>query len=89
VKNFIFTDIERDGTLQGVNIHRIQNYLQATEVQVFIAGGITTLEDIFQLKKLNRLIKGIILGKALYSGTLKFEEAQKILQEEEKCLPKE
>ena len=89
VKNFIFTDTERDGTLQGVNIHRIQNYLQATEVQVFIAGGITTLEDIFQLKKLNRLIKGIILGKALYSGTLKFEEAQKILQEEEKCLPKE
>jgi len=89
VMNFIFTDIERDGTLQGVNFNRIQKYLQETEVPIFIAGGVSTLEDVFQLKKLNVWIKGIILGKALYSGALQFEEVQKILQEEEKCSLKE
>ena len=88
VTNFIFTDIERDGALQGVNVDRIQNFLQNTEVPTFIAGGVTTLEDVLQLKKLNPWIKGIILGKALYSGALKFKEVQKILQEEEKCLLK-
>ncbi|NLJ48483.1 MAG: 1-(5-phosphoribosyl)-5-[(5-phosphoribosylamino)methylideneamino]imidazole-4-carboxamide isomerase [Candidatus Atribacteria bacterium] len=89
VMNFIFTDIERDGTLQGVNINHIQKYLQETKVPTFIAGGVTTLDDILQLKKLNAWIKGIILGKALYSGALQFEEVQKILQEEEKCSLKE
>lgn len=82
VEHFIFTDIERDGTLQGVNTHYIQNYLQETGVEIFIAGGITTLKDIYQLKKINTGIKGIILGKALYSGALKFENVKKILQEE-------
>ena len=89
VTNFIFTDIERDGALQGVNVDRIQNFLQNTEVPTFIAGGVTTLEDVLQLKKLNPWIKGIILGKALYSGALNFKEVQKILQEEEKCSLKE
>jgi phosphoribosylformimino-5-aminoimidazole carboxamide ribotide isomerase len=89
VISFIYTDIEQDGTLQGVNLNRIQKYLQETEVPTFIAGGVATFEDVLQLKKLKPWIKGIILGKALYSGALQFEEVQKILQEEEKCSLKE
>jgi phosphoribosylformimino-5-aminoimidazole carboxamide ribotide isomerase len=82
VKHFIYTDIERDGTLQGINVYRIQSFLQQTGVMVFIAGGISTQEDIYQLKQVNTGIEGIILGKALYSGALNFEDVQKILQEE-------
>ena len=89
VEQFIFTDINQDGTLQGVNLNHIQDYLQKTNVQVFLAGGISTQKDIYHLKKLNNMIQGIILGKALYSGALSFEVVQNILQEEEKCSLKE
>jgi len=89
VEHFIYTDIDRDGTLQGINFHQIRHFLRKTGVRMFIAGGVSTRDDIYGLKQMDDGIEGIILGKALYSGALSFAEVQKILQEEEKCSPKE
>lgn len=79
VKNIILTDITRDGTLRGVNIEFIENFLKKITCNLIIAGGVSSLQDIEKIKKLkNPKIKGVIIGKALYTGAIKLEEALKI-----------
>ena len=79
VKAIIFTDITRDGTLQGVNIKLIQDFVRGADVDVIIAGGISSLEDIEKVSALKNLgVTGIIIGKALYEGKIKLEEAIKL-----------
>ena len=76
VKTIIFTDITRDGTLRGVNIKLIQEFLQVVDVEVIIAGGVASLADIRKLAELSgRGPAGVIIGKALYDGRVKLEEA--------------
>lgn len=76
VKTIIFTDITRDGTLTGVNIKLIQKFLGAVDVKVIIAGGVVSLADIRKLKQLGGGgPAGVIMGKALYDGRVKLEEA--------------
>ncbi len=76
VKTIIFTDITRDGTLRGVNIKLIQEFLQVADVEVIIAGGVASLADIRKLTELGgREPAGVIVGKALYDGRVKLEEA--------------
>lgn len=76
VKTIIFTDITRDGTLRGVNIELIQEFLEIADVKVIIAGGVASLADIRKLAELGgRRPAGVIIGKALYDGRVKLEEA--------------
>lgn len=76
VRTIIFTDITRDGTLQGVDIKLIQEFLQVVNVKVIIAGGIASLADVKKLAQLRgRAPAGVIIGKALYDGKIKLEEA--------------
>ena len=65
--NFIYTDVERDGTLQGPNLPEIKILREEfPDIDLTIAGGISKIEDI---KKLNQLkINKIIIGKALYTN---------------------
>ncbi|MCX6089650.1 MAG: 1-(5-phosphoribosyl)-5-[(5-phosphoribosylamino)methylideneamino]imidazole-4-carboxamide isomerase [Atribacterota bacterium] len=81
IQHFIYTDIARDGTLQGIDIERITAFLAETGVNIMVAGGISTLSDIQNLKSVRQGIEGVILGKSLYSGVLQYETVQKILQE--------
>nr|MDH7601504.1 1-(5-phosphoribosyl)-5-[(5-phosphoribosylamino)methylideneamino]imidazole-4-carboxamide isomerase [Armatimonadota bacterium] len=72
----IYTDISRDGTLAGANIPSIRLMAEALSIPVIASGGITTVNDIIALKELEPLgVEGAILGKALYSGELKFSDA--------------
>lgn len=76
VKTIIFTDITRDGTLRGVNIKLIQEFLETVNIKVIIAGGVASLADIRKLTQLGgRGLAGVIIGKALYDGRVKLEEA--------------
>jgi len=76
VKTIIFTDITRDGTLQGVNIKLIRKFLEVVNVKVIIAGGIASLAGVKKLAQLRgRTPAGVIIGKALYDGKIKLEEA--------------
>lgn len=70
---FIFTDISRDGMLQGPNIDLLKELLEAVEVPVIVSGGITTLDDIKTLMELP--VEGAIIGKALYTGAISLPEA--------------
>lgn len=69
----IFTDINRDGMLQGPNFDSIRKVVGRTRMNVYASGGISSLDDI---KKLNEIpgIKGAVIGKALYTGKISLEE---------------
>lgn len=78
-KRFIFTDIARDGMLQGVNLTAIAQIAAAVpQVPVIASGGVTSLQDLSALLHLRATgapnLEGIIVGKALYAGTLTLPE---------------
>lgn len=80
VRRIMFTDIERDGTLQGVNAEAIESVLDAAKIPVIAAGGVTDLTDIERLAPLARKgLDGIVIGKALYSGSIELGMAQAAL----------
>jgi phosphoribosylformimino-5-aminoimidazole carboxamide ribotide isomerase len=75
-RRIIFTDIARDGMLQGVNTAALQEMLNAVQVPIIASGGVGTLEDIRTLRSLGvSNLEGVIVGKALYAGTVKLPEA--------------
>lgn len=77
ISRVMFTDIERDGTLTGPNLEAIGEVLDAVEIPVIAAGGVTSTEDLLELATLApRGLEGVVVGKALYSGTIDLAEAQ-------------
>ena len=77
---FIFTDIARDGMLQGVNLAALAHVAHAVSpVPVIASGGVATIDDIIALRELEGQsapnVDGVIVGKALYAGTLALAEA--------------
>lgn len=75
----IYTDIGRDGMLTGVNIEATVALARQLNVPVIASGGITDLEDVKKLCAVeSEGIMGAITGRAVYQGTLKFDEAQKL-----------
>ena len=78
VSSIVYTDIARDGMMQGVNVDQTVNLAQACGLPVIASGGVTNLDDIRGLKgKLG--ILGAITGRAIYEGTLSLREAQMLL----------
>lgn len=72
----VFTDVRRDGTLTGLNLPAIRAMAQASPVPVIAAGGVASLEDIRSLKALEPAgVKGVIVGKALYTEAVRLPEA--------------
>ncbi len=75
-RRVIYTDISRDGMLQGANIAAMKRMAESLSIPVIASGGVSTLEDIRQLRALEASgIEGAILGKALYTGNLTLKAA--------------
>ncbi len=75
VSAIIFTDIMRDGTLTGPNIERTRELAESIDIPVIASGGVSDLNDVkktLQLKKSG--VIGVIVGRALYDGRVKFED---------------
>ncbi|WP_188456069.1 1-(5-phosphoribosyl)-5-[(5-phosphoribosylamino)methylideneamino]imidazole-4-carboxamide isomerase [Virgibacillus oceani] len=71
VRTIIYTDILKDGMLDGPNFSELEKINAATSINVIASGGVSSKGDINRLKALN--LYGAIIGKALYDGTLSFE----------------
>lgn len=83
IDTIIFTDVSRDGTLQGPNLNSLEGVL-GLGVQVIAAGGIATLADLLALQKLEeRGLVGAILGKSLYTGSIDLPTALARLKREQ------
>jgi len=82
VSAIIFTDISRDGMMQGVNIESTVELANAIRIPVIASGGITSITDIEALCDVaEEGITGAVTGRAIYEGTLDFVEAQKLIDE--------
>jgi len=79
VKTIIFTDISRDGTLNGANIEQLEELSKNISCDIIASGGIKNIEDIRKIQKLN--LYGAITGKAIYAGCLDLKEAIKVGRE--------
>jgi len=72
----IYTDIRRDGMLEGPNLDELAAVAAATRIPVIASGGISTVEDLRALRALEPAgVTGAIIGKALYDGRLSLEAA--------------
>ena len=81
VEAIIYTDIARDGMMQGVNVEATAKLARAISIPVIASGGITNMDDIHALGKVAEDgIMGAITGRAIYEGTLDFLEAEKIAE---------
>jgi phosphoribosylformimino-5-aminoimidazole carboxamide ribotide isomerase len=76
INEIIITNITKDGTLSGPDTRLIRKVLDVSGLDLIIAGGITCIEDIKKLKKLeSRGVTGVIIGKALYEEKISLIEA--------------
>lgn len=83
VRTIIYTDIARDGTLEGVNVEATARLARESGVQIVASGGVKSVEDIRALKAYEKDgIEGVIVGKSIYMGTLDLQEAIEIAGEE-------
>ena len=74
-----YTDIARDGMMQGVNVEATLSMAQASSIPVIASGGITNIDDIKALVAVSdQGICGAITGRAIYEGSLDVAEAQRL-----------
>lgn len=71
----IYTDISRDGMLEGPDLSSLKAFVKDSPVPVIASGGITRIEDIRAIQALDPRIEGVIVGKALYDGKLDLKAA--------------
>jgi len=82
VSAIIYTDIARDGMMQGVNVDATLEMARSSSIPVIASGGITHLEDIAALSQHSADgIAGAITGRAIYEGTINLAEAQALADE--------
>ena len=82
VEAIIYTDIGRDGMLNGLNIEATEKLAEALTIPVIASGGVTNLEDIKNLCSIAYSgVSGAITGRAIYEGTLDFKAAQTLADE--------
>ena len=75
----IYTDIDRDGTKTGPNLEETINISKISSSPVVVSGGISSIEDIKRIRKLNALnIEGDIVGKAIYDGDIDLNELREL-----------
>lgn len=79
VSSIVYTDIAKDGMMQGVNIDETVRLAKACGLPVIASGGVTNMADIEQLKPYSEYLLGAITGRAIYEGTLDLATAQAFL----------
>lgn len=79
VSSIVYTDIAKDGMMQGVNIDETVKLAKACGLPVIASGGVTNMKDVEALKPYSQYLLGAITGRAIYEGTLDLATAQAYL----------
>lgn len=83
VEAIVYTDISRDGMMQGVNVEATRKLARSIHIPVIASGGVTNMDDIRALQAAEEDgIMGAILGRAIYEGTIDLAEANKLVDAE-------
>jgi phosphoribosylformimino-5-aminoimidazole carboxamide ribotide isomerase len=84
VSAIIFTDIKRDGMLVGPNIESTTQLAKAVAIPVIASGGVSCIEDIKRLLEIESFgVKGIIIGRALYTGDIDLRECIELAKKDQ------
>ncbi len=75
VKTIVYTDISKDGMLQGPNIEHTREMVEQTGLDIIASGGVSSMKDLDDLSSIP--VYGVIIGKALYENRIHLEEAVK------------
>ena len=75
VAAIIYTDINRDGAMQGPNVEATADLARAVSIPVIASGGVSSLDDLIALRDCGAGLNGAISGRALYDGALDLAEA--------------
>lgn len=76
IKDVVYTDIARDGMLEGPNFEAITSFAKSTKMRVIASGGVSTIEDVQKIIALAKYgVMGMIIGKALYTNDIDLKEA--------------
>ena len=78
VTRIIYTDINRDGTKQGVNFFQLKKIISKINIPLVVSGGVSNIKDIQQLDKFG-LFDGVIIGKAIYDKSISLTELRKFV----------
>jgi phosphoribosylformimino-5-aminoimidazole carboxamide ribotide isomerase len=82
VRQFAFTNVDRDGTLEGPDLDEVRTISEAIKGRFIYSGGIAKLDDLAALKELRLVnLAGVISGKALYEERFTVAEAQELLKD--------
>ena len=82
VSAIVYTDINSDGMMQGINLEATRLLAESVSIPVIASGGATDMEDIKQLNSVKDAgIEGVIIGRALYERTISLPEAQRYIDE--------
>lgn len=80
VAAIVYTDIDRDGAMQGPNVKATAELAWATSIPVIASGGVSSLADLVALRDSGAPLNGAISGRALYDGKLDLGEALRVLR---------
>ena len=79
-RSFIYTSVDRDGVLEGIDLEEVGRVAEAVRGSFIYSGGIGTLDDLRGLAALGQAnLEGVIVGKALYEGRFTVSEAEGVL----------
>ncbi|MEL7281613.1 MAG: 1-(5-phosphoribosyl)-5-[(5-phosphoribosylamino)methylideneamino]imidazole-4-carboxamide isomerase [Pseudomonadota bacterium] len=81
VAAIIYTDINRDGAMQGPNVEATAALARAVDIPVIASGGVSSLADLHALKDCGAALHGAISGRALYDGAIDLAEALALLKD--------
>lgn len=82
VSEIIFTDISKDGMLEGPNLRAIKKMAKSVNIPIIASGGISSLKDIERIKRLEKYgVMGVIIGKAIYTESISLEDAIQLASE--------
>ena len=73
LKSIIFTDINKDGMKEGINIEDTLKMAESSNIPVVASGGVSSIEDIQTIRD-QKKIYGVVVGKAIYDGHIKLNE---------------
>ncbi len=83
LRTVIFTDVSRDGLGGGLNLAATRELSETSGLEVIASGGVHTLDDVRAVKEAG--LAGVIIGRALYDGTIALEEALRVIESRELC----
>ncbi len=79
VAAIIYTDINRDGAMQGPNVQATADLARAVSIPVIASGGVSSMADLYELKSCGAPLNGAISGRALYDGAIDLKAALELL----------